>query len=437
MRALAACVAVLLAAALAAGVESGRACSCALPDPRAALARADGAFVGVLESRRESGQEAVLVFRVERRLKGAMGGVVTVVTASNSAACGIELAQGARVGLVLERMGGAWHGSLCAQFEPAELLAAALPLPAPNGRGPVALVVGGELGDVRLIALDANGRTLAYGRGDGRPLLASFCPGNGRLVEIASVPSGYVLVLRHARTLRVVRRHTLRLPGERYPQRLACSDQAGTRVVVFARGPRGDSPARSALYRVRGGRPTAVWSGAAFDAAFTPTHAFLSAGARGRVLARVDLATGSDRSIATLPHPTTVLAVDETGTRVAGVHPRLDRSADVIRLDLRGGRAQVATARLPAQEGVAEAFWLSGGRLLFTPVYGSTARVLGPSLRTRSRFRWRALSAAVVGQRLYGTDLSLSLFRADLPDGPQRVARRLPGRTVLLASATG
>jgi hypothetical protein len=115
---------------------------------------------------------------------------------------------------------------------------------------------------------------------------------------------------------------------------------------------------------------------------------------------------------------------------------RLDRSADVVSIDLRGVRAKVATVRLSADEGQAQVFSLDGGRLLFVPRYGSAARVLDQSLRTRSRFRWRAMSSAVVGGQLFGTDLSLSLFRAELPAGPQRVVRRLQGRSHFIVSAT-
>ena len=161
MRALVALVFVLFAATLAGRVESGRACSCALPDPRAALAQADGAFVGTLVSRRDGGQTTVLTFSVEKALKGRIGKTVDVSTASNSAACGIEVQTGTRVGLVLERRAGSWHGFLCWEFAPEELLEAGLPLPAPDGRGPVALLVGGGFGESRLAAQDSPGRTLA------------------------------------------------------------------------------------------------------------------------------------------------------------------------------------------------------------------------------------------------------------------------------------
>jgi hypothetical protein len=422
---------------LAAGVESARACSCALPDARAALTQADGAFVGRLIARREANQRAVLTFSVERTLKGSIGSTVEVVTASNSAACGIELSSGTRVGLVLDRRGGAWNGHLCWQFDPEELLTAASPLPAPNGRGPVALVVGGEFGDVRLLALDARGRTLAYGRGGGRAGLVSVCPGRQRIAELAYTGRGTVIAIRRTRALRILGRQTVVLPGQRNAQRLRCNDPAGANVVVFARGPSGDSPAKSALYRLRAGRLDAIWNGAAFDAALTASTAFLSAGARGRNLLRVDLATGRARALATLPGQATALAVDRTGQLLAGVDTRVGRSARIVRVDLRKGRARIATTRLPADEGLAQVFWLPGGRLLFAPAYGSTARVLDDSLRTRSRFRWRALSSELVGNQLFGTDLSLSLHRAELPSGPQRVARRLPGRTNIIVSATG
>ena len=428
---------VLGAASLAAGVEAGRACSCALPDARAALAQADGAFVGRLERRREASGRAVLTFSVERALKGSIGSRIEVRTAANGAACGIEVPVGTRVGLVLDRRGGSWQGGLCWQFDPEELLTAARPLPPPNGLGPVALVLGGEFGDVRLLALDARGRTLAYGRGDGRTGLVSVCPGGGLLAELVYTGPRTMLVIRRTSTLRVVGRQGVRLPGGRYAQRLHCVDPGGAQVVVFARGPSGDSPARSALYRVQRRALAAIWNGPAFDAAFTTSHAFLSAGRQGRSLMRVELGTGRVRALASLPSPAATLAVDRSGTLVAGVQTRLDRRSDVVRVDLRGARPRITTARIAADEGQAQVFWLPGARLLFAPTYGSTARVLDESLRTRSSFRWRAMSSAVVGNRLFGTDLSLSLHRAELPSGPQRIARRLPGRTNVIVSAAG
>lgn len=300
----------------------------------------------------------------------------------------------------------------------------------------MALVVGGEFGNVRLLTLDGEGRTLAYGEGSGRTGLVSFCPGRQRLAELAYSGGGTKLVIRRTATLRIVRRQPVVLPGQRYAQRLRCADAAGTSALLFARGPSGDSPAKSAVYRVRSGRIDPLWGGAAFDAALTSSVAYLSAGPTGRTLLRVDLASGAAQRLGTLPGATTGLVLNRAGTRLAGVHTRLDRSVDVVRIDLGGASARITSARFPADEGQAQVFWLDGGRLLFAPSYGGTARVLDGSLETQSTFRWRALSSAVAGGRLFGADYSLSLFRAELPSGPQRSVRLLPGRSHLIVSAT-
>lgn len=436
VKALGACVLVLFAAGLAAGVEPGRACSCALPDPRAALAQADGAFVGKLVSRRHVDQNAVLTYSAERALKGSIGATVEVVTASNGAACGIEAPVGTRSGLILERRGGAWHGHLCWQFDPEELLSAALPLPPPNGRGPVALIVGAQLGDTRLLALDRRGRTLAYGRGGGRVSLVSVCPERHRLAELAHTGTGTTLVIRNTRTLRIVRRQTLSLPGRRYAQRLSCADSAGASVVVFAHGPLGDSPARAAIYRVKRDRVLALWNGAAYDAGITQSAAYLSGGTSGRDLLRVDLDTRRVRRLATLPGATSPVLNDRE-TLLAGVVTRVGRPSRIVRVDPTARPARVRSTAVPGQDVYAQVFWLENGQLLFVPAYGADdARALDSALRTRSHFRWRAGSAALVGAQLFGIDQTLSLYRAELPSGPTRVVRRLPGRPTVIVSAS-
>lgn len=187
VKALSLCVLVLVVASLAAAVEPARACSCIQPDPWRVLEQADGAFVGRLVSRRETSQgRAVLVFGVERAVKGKIGDTVEVATANNGAACGIETSVGRRIGLFLVREGGKWFGHLCWQVEPEDLLAAAS-LPAPHGRGSVALFVGGRFGPARTLALDAKGRTLAYGMGVGKVREFSACPGGRRVAELVAL----------------------------------------------------------------------------------------------------------------------------------------------------------------------------------------------------------------------------------------------------------
>src|SRR5688572_22966247 len=111
-------------AGVAATAEPATACSCALGDPRTALARADAAFIGVYLERRD---DTTYVFRVEERVKGRLPAIVEVRSASNGAACGLEVGIGDRIGLFLDRAGGEWRGNLCGQIAPGRLREAARP----------------------------------------------------------------------------------------------------------------------------------------------------------------------------------------------------------------------------------------------------------------------------------------------------------------------
>lgn len=161
MRPLVAALAVALAAvaALVAPVDDARACSCVRPDPERDLPRADAAFVGVLDERREADASAFHTFDVERVAKGELGEEVVVRTHVSGASCGLEVAEGARIGLLLEAEGRGWTSNLCKQVDPKALLAAAPgagpPLPgAPDaGHGVHWGLVAGALGAAALLTL--------------------------------------------------------------------------------------------------------------------------------------------------------------------------------------------------------------------------------------------------------------------------------------------
>ena len=228
-------------AVVAATATPAHACSCAMPDPRSLLAQTDGAFVGRLIERRDLGDgRAVFTFRVERRVKGAMGSTVDVESASNGAACGLETTIGARIGLFLERRAGRWTSSLCWQVSPDDLLAAAQPLPPPNGRGPATLLVAGRFGPARLLALDDRGRTLAYGRGAGTILLISVCPGARRMAELVQRDDGRRRRHPRAPRLALVRQRPIVPPVGRSVRRRAPLRDAGrapAACVPFEREP--------------------------------------------------------------------------------------------------------------------------------------------------------------------------------------------------------
>lgn len=99
------------------------ACSYRPVDLQRDLPKADGAIIGTVLERSVSGQTATYRFRVEQIYKGDVETRAEVVTPAGGAACGLELAVGDRVGLLLERDGGAWRSGLCSQVDPADFLA--------------------------------------------------------------------------------------------------------------------------------------------------------------------------------------------------------------------------------------------------------------------------------------------------------------------------
>ena len=62
-------------------------------------------------------------FRVEQVYRGDVENRAEVVTPAGGAACGLELAVGDRVGLLLTRDGDEWTSGLCSQVDPSDFLA--------------------------------------------------------------------------------------------------------------------------------------------------------------------------------------------------------------------------------------------------------------------------------------------------------------------------
>ncbi|HYK06333.1 MAG TPA: hypothetical protein VEW11_01065 [Gaiellaceae bacterium] len=115
-------LAVLVVLALV-GAAEAYACSCAPVDLERDLPVADGAIIGSVLQRTVSGGTAIYVFRVEQVYKGEVDSRAEVVTPRGGAACGLELAVGDRIGLLLTRDGDVWRSGLCSQVDPADFLA--------------------------------------------------------------------------------------------------------------------------------------------------------------------------------------------------------------------------------------------------------------------------------------------------------------------------
>jgi len=441
VKAVSLCVAVLAAAALAAAVEPARACSCIPPDPWTFLKQADGAFVGRLVSRREGGQgRAILTFSVERAVKGKIGATVEVETPSSGAACGIETSVGRRIGLFLEREGGKWLGNLCSQVEPEDLLAAAS-LPAPNGKGPVALFVGGRFGPARTLALDSKGRTLAYGLGAGYVVEFSVCPGGRRVAEfVGNTPYGAVTVaIRDLPTLRLIRQQ----PLNRYyseADALHCANANGEQIVGFyGSGPGLERPAR--LVRITSKSTATIWQGRAWYASFTERSAYVQVlpGYFRPMMVAVDLRT----SIAKKLGPVSVVGANEltpnrAGTRLAGDSfeegCRGASCSKLLAIDLE--RRPISTRTIPVPNEFGSTLWLSDNR--FAYLREDKIRVYTSLLRLVTRVSgWNAGSTAALGSRLFGVDRFGKLFLVQLSSGKIGVVRRLPGESYVIVSATG
>jgi hypothetical protein len=152
------------------------------PDPYRGLVEADGAFVGALASvDRDLGpvyDSSTLVdfeFEVETALKGDIGQTIVVKSAVDGASCGFEMPLGARVGILLDRVGNQWEGNLCWTLDADALLAAAEGPPAPVSGSPPHLVASVSMGEAGLVALNRAGEIVGYGRGQ-PPGLLSVCP---------------------------------------------------------------------------------------------------------------------------------------------------------------------------------------------------------------------------------------------------------------------
>jgi hypothetical protein len=243
------------------------------------------------------------------------------------------------------------------------------------------------------------------------------------------------LAIRDTRTLRVIRRQPLMLPGRRYAEGLLCEDRLGSKMLLFA-GYLGDAPNDKAIYRLADRRLTAIWEGDAFDAELSSAVVYLSAGMSGDNLIAVDPRTGRRTHLARLPGAVYSLRLNATATHLAGVDFRPDTRSQIVLVDLRQRPVKVRTALLGGSGAYGDVAWLPSGRFLFLPWEGrDAARVVDLTLRTRSRFRWLAGSAALVGSTVFGVDNKGRLVSAKLPSGPMRVVRRLPGQPQVIVSA--
>ena len=422
----------LVAVAVLAGVaaDGAGACSCFPRDPRRALQSSDGAFVGVFLSKQvlRGGDEAVFTFRVERALKGRVGRRVRVHSAASGAACGLEGRRGQRVGLLLARTKKGWASSLCNEVAPAALVAAARPLPKPNGRGPARLLVGGSFGEARLLALDAEGRTLAYGIGTGVTVRSVVCPGATRVVELVSTPNApYRIAVRTLPALKLVRQATPTVGRRAAFVPLDCADASGSRIRGFVAN--GDGVI-SAIAELRGRVLTPLVPGQMYAAAIAGESAYV---VDHDELVRIDLASGLRTHVAHVPPRTSGLVPSPDGRFVAAYQssdPDAEEEAGeelpsaAVLVDVAAGTVRSESIGIGLGFDVA---WLDPEHVAYLPelAYDGVASVFDTALQRVGKVApWRAEVGAVLDGAAWGVVDGL-LTRAAFPAGSQRVVRDL------------
>ena len=413
---------VAIAAILVMTSTPAGACSCAVGDARERLEAADAAIIGTALSRAPSGDRTVVyIFNVDEAVKGSFGQTVEVETASDGAACGLEIGIGQQEGLFLSgsQMEG-WHSSLCQQIAPEELREAARPMPAPDGEGPIKLIVGGDWGDMGLFALDSEGRTLMYGRRERGSTVADMCPGSELFIES---PWGGKRrwVVRRTATFEVV--DVVYPPRGSWPEECLSSD--ASQVLVYAIR-YGEPLSSSKLYRYTNGDFELLYQGNSSWFELVGDHLYLTEGRYGRNVRVLDLTTGRKRFIARLPRYVQGVVASPDETRLVTTSGA-DREK-LISIDM---TTSPATVRVK-DHGIGmsgEVYWLDNETIAYLPggYDNNRVKIFDVDLNVVRTLAgpWYTIDEDLIGNVAYGAGWGV-VYRAHLPDGPAEVLREFP-----------
>jgi hypothetical protein len=352
------------------------------------------------------------VVRVERALNVRLGRRIELLDDEFSS-CTWDWKVDQRVGAFLHRSRGRWTTNLCSLSTARELERATRPYPTAVGRGRVALLAGGDFGDARVMALDAGGRILGYGFGQGAVRRISVCPGGRVAAELLDRGRRRTLVaVRSLESLDVL--STAEVP--RHTTELACADPAG--ATVYSGGiDYGGRPARgrAEVHRVTGSARVRVVRRPGEQLALGPGAGYIWSA--GQILA-VTLGDGSERTLVRMGQAQQIVP-SPSGERLAvqGLDGRLRL------IDLAGGVVRTRVLR------EAWAFaWLGAERLMAR--IGEIAVVFDGSLRRQRRYEFaEAFGQAPLDDAVFGLN-RYRLVRLDLGSGRTRSAARLSDRGI-------
>jgi hypothetical protein len=393
-------------------MPQAKACSCAPSDPRDVLHSSDGAFIGTYVSREPSDptdpySDHDYIFETEDVIKGEIGDVIQVRAPENGASCGLEYPPGARAAMFLTKEGELWTSHLCSTVHPDVLTEAAAPFPDPDAEGPPRFLVGGSFGEVRVIALDRQGRTAGYGYGDGDALFMSRCPGGESAAELvgaffASAPIS--VDVRRFSDLMV----TETTPGPArwdeqfvFPLAARCISSDGD-TVAFVRG-FGETDAFTELVLFSDEGVSTIDERGAASAALGRDAAYIG---DGRRIVVADYSDGGTTTLRTMNRKVSHLAVSPDGRFLVGItgatYQTTDPMARMFLLRTSDG-SLVEERKVGASDPESGAIeWLTARRFLYSG--GSTAAlVMNQELGTIARVRnWFSASSNAIGCDLYG-----------------------------------
>lgn len=399
------------------------------------LQQSDAAFIGTMVrvesfAGRHEFYDLVYTFRVEQAFKKDLGPVVRVLSGGS---CGLYGLKGQQQAYVLyEYEPGLYSSESCSSADPVDLRTAARPLPAPDGKGPPAFLLGGAFGEVRTIALDASGRTLTYGRGEGETDELIRCPDDRRVVELVLPDDGDLLIgVRELPSLRTI--DEIALPSELHgsrPLSLGCPDEEARDLLLFW----SDLP-----YGKLGG---SIWQrdGDAWrripvgknveSGSFAGTTAYLTTLEPKPRLIQFDVSTQARRVIARVPPQIHAWVQSPDGRRIARIaafdpqeFPKL------VVVDVDSSSPSVFWRYVGQEMLIADIQWLENDRLAL--LGDATLRTYDASLRLLTEWKdWRSpfRAAAVVNARVFGlVDPPTRLASVRLSDGGNQriIGRRL------------
>jgi hypothetical protein len=417
-----------------------KACSCFRGDNYEAFNNSDAAFIGEFISRREanppkpgepvsSARPMIYTFRLQEEAKGEFGETVEVESAADGASCGLEVEPGESYGLLLYTSeSGGWTSGLCSQMTPEDLREAARGLPAPDGEGPPKMLVGGSFGPATTISLDDQGRTLAYGYGEGDVIQLSVCPGSGRFAEVSAYYDRKpLLVIRDTKTMDVISQDELPL-GNGYrgqqPQALLCRDSAGAGTIVVSHNYNTKRP-KSFIWSVTGKAARKLDTGTASQVKVVGDLIYMREGAKGRTLSYFDPDTGERVRVASVPRAAG-LGVSPDGNFVAGISG--NSHSKITLADLSGKEPRIRKRTLGSYMS-GDILWLDSTTLAMMPggYDNSEIKVFDTRLNELKTVpgEWYTIESVLVGERAWGVGWG-ALYRAELTEGPAEMIRRLP-----------